>query len=214
VDEIRTDLELWLLKPRPTMGEIWSPTLRLEQLVVNPELRRWEAMQALSLVYRDVYFTQVVDRYQAKWRGYVELAGGARESFLAVGWPMVMDPVHRASPPVLIATAGSGTAGTFYASVAWVNAAGQVGAASEVSSMTLVDGYTMIIAGTNPPPNARGLMVYAGTTLNGLMQQNLSALPVTGSLGYIPGQVTAGPLAGFGQKPDFVRPVARTILRG
>jgi hypothetical protein len=214
VDEIRTDLELWLLKPRPTIGEIWSPALRVEQIVVNPELRRWETMHALTLVYRDVYFTQVVDRFQAKLQGYGELTGIARESFLAVGLPAVNDPIHRASPPVLIATTGTASGGTFYAGVAWVNAAGQVGEASEASSMTLADGNVMIVAAVNPPKNATGFMVYAGAAPNAMVLQTSVALPLTSSYEYLPSQVSAGPLPSRGQKPDFVRPVARTILRG
>jgi hypothetical protein len=215
LDEIRTDLELWLMKPRPTIGEIWSPALRVEQIVVNPALTRWETLHALTLVYRDVYFTQVVDRYQAKWQGYKELAGDARESFLAGGLPAVNDPIHRAAPPVLIATPSSGAAGgTFYASVAWVNAAGQAGAASEAASMTVGGGNVMIVAAVNPPSNAAGFLVYAGTALNAMVLQSSVGLPVTSTYAYLPGQITAGPLPGCGQNPDFVRPVARTILRG
>jgi hypothetical protein len=213
-EEIRADLELWLLKPRPTIGEIWSPALRVEQIVVNAELRRWQTMHTLALVYRDVYFTQVVDRYQAKWQGYVDLARGARESFLAGGLPAVNDPIHRAAPPVLIATTGAGSAGIFYASVAWANATGQLGAASEVSSMTLTDENAMGVAAVNPPANATGFVVYAGAALSAMVQQTPTPLQVNGSFDFVPGAITSGPLPGAGQKPDFVRPVARTILRG
>jgi hypothetical protein len=213
-DEIRTDLELWLLKPRPAIGEIWSPGLRMQQIVVNPALRRWETMHTLALVYRDVYFTQVVDRYQAKWKGYLQLASNARESFLAGGLPVVSDPVPRALAPVLLSTTGSQTGGTFYASVAWVNAAGQQGAASETSSMTLADGNVMIIAAVNGPSNATGFVVFAGDSLVGMVLQTPAPLPVMSTYVYVPGEFTDGQRPGCGQTPDFIRPVARTLLRG
>jgi hypothetical protein len=212
--EIRSDLELWLLKPRPTLGEIWSPALRVEQLVVTPTLARWETMRALELVYRDVYFTQVVDRYQAKWQGYMKLAGEARESFLAAGLAGVSDPLPRPLPPLLTSATGVQPGGLFYASVAWVNAAGQEGQASAASSITIADGNVMIVAATGPPSNAIGYRVYAGTLLNGMLQQNPVALPVGAAFAYLPGQVTSGTLPGAGQKPDFIHPVARTQLRG
>jgi hypothetical protein len=214
VDEIRTDLELWLMKPRPTIGEIWSPTLKIDQIVVTPELKRWETMYTLALVYRDVYFTQVVDRFQAKWQGYLELASVVRESFLAIGLPAVNDPIHRAATPVLVSIAGTGASGTFYASVAWVNAANQLGAASEISSMAVPDGNVMVVAAVNPPANATGFVVYAGAALNALVLQSSTALPVTSTYEYIPGQITSGPAPGHGQKPDLFRPVSRMIPRG
>src|ERR1700733_4325967 len=80
-EEIRTDLELWLIKPRPTLEVLWGPVLRVEQVVVTPPLKRWETMHALELVYRDAYFSDLVDRYQPKWQEYALLARGTREDF-------------------------------------------------------------------------------------------------------------------------------------
>ncbi len=106
-EEIETDLQLWLNKPRPTLELVWAPTLRIGQIVVTPPLRRWETMHALALVYRDAYFSQLVDRYQAKWQEYASLAGDARESFIASGLGLVSDPVTQAAPPILAATPGA-----------------------------------------------------------------------------------------------------------
>ena len=50
-------------------------------------------------------------------------------TFIASGIGLVSDPVQQAAPPVLATTPGPQGGGTFYASVAWVNAAGQEGAA-------------------------------------------------------------------------------------
>ncbi|HWE52420.1 MAG TPA: hypothetical protein VG273_21670 [Bryobacteraceae bacterium] len=214
LDEIKTDLQLWLLKLRPTLETLWIPALRVEQIVVTPALKRWETMHALALVYRDAYFSQLVDRYQAKWQEYAKLARDARESFIATGMSLVNDPVPQALPPALTSTPAPQSGGTFYASVAWVNAAGQEGAASAASSITIADGNVMVVSGVNPPPNATGFRVYAGPALAALYLQNQVLLPVGAVCLYIPGLITHGPLPGPGQKADFVRPMARTLLRG
>lgn len=218
-EEIKTDLDLWLLKPRLSIDTswvdvLWRPVLRIDQAVVTPSLKRWETMHTLELTYRDAYFSQFVDRYQGKWREYATLACDARESFVASGLALVNDPLHRAQPPVLASVAGPQQGGTFYASVSWANAANQEGAASEASSITIADGNLMTVTAVNAPNNAVGYWVYAATTLNAMFRQNDVLLPVNVGFTWIPGQVTQGPLPGNGQRPDFVRPLARTLPRG
>ncbi len=214
VDEIRTDLQLWLNRPKPTLELVWGPKLHIEQIVITPPLKRWEAMHALTLVYRDAYFSQLVDRYQAKWQEYAQLAGDARESFIASGLGLVCDPVVQASPPVLSATPGPQSGGTFYASVTWVNAANQEGAPSYASSITVFDGNLMTVGVTRAPKNAVGFNVYAGTSLAAMVLQNELLLPVTATYLYVPGETTQGRLPGTGQRPEFMRPMVRTLLRG
>jgi hypothetical protein len=213
-EEVKTDLDLWLLKPRPALPMPWVPTLRIEQIVVTAPLKRWETMHALALVYRDAYFSQLVDRYQAKLQEYLRLTRNSHEDLVASGLALATDPVPRASLAVLTSTPAPQSGGTFYASVAWVNGAGQEGAASAASSITIADGNLMVVGAVNAPVNVAGFQVYAGTALNGLYLQNSVLLPVGVTYMYIPGQVAQGPLPGFGQKPDFVRPLARTLLRG
>ncbi len=58
-EEIQSDLYLWLERPRPAMEVVWAPTPRVEQIIVNDPLRRWERMSALAHVYRDAYFSQL-----------------------------------------------------------------------------------------------------------------------------------------------------------
>jgi hypothetical protein len=214
VEEIRTDLHLWLNRPGPSLDPVWGRALRIEQIVVTPPLKRWEAMHALALVYRDAYFSQLVDRYQMKWREYARLARDARESFIAGGLGLVNDPVVQAAPPVLSTTAGPQHGGTFYASVAWVNPANQEGLPSYASSITVADGHLMKVGVTGAPKNAAGFNVYAGTSLTAMLLQNSVLLPVSATYLYVPGQVTQGRLPGSGQAPDFTRPLARTVLRG
>jgi hypothetical protein len=213
-EEIRTDLQLWLLKPRPALPMPWAPVLHIGQAVVTPSLKRWETMHTLALVYRDAYFSQLVDRYQAKWQEYSRLTRDAREDLVASGLGLVTDPVSRAALPVLTSTPGPQSGGTFYASVAWVNAAGQAGAASEAASITIGDGNLTVVTAVNPPASAAGYRVYAGTALNAMYLQNDAVLAVGTTFLYVPGELTQGSLPGFGQVPDYVRPLARTLLRG
>jgi hypothetical protein len=214
VEEIRTDLHLWLNRPRPTLEVLWGATLRIEQIVVTPPLKRWEAMHALALVYRDAYFSQLVDRYQAKWQEYGKLTRDASESFIASGLGLVRDPVIQAAPPLLSTTPGPQKGGEFYASVTWVNSTNQEGTPSFASSITVADGNLMTVGVTGAPANAVGFNVYAGTSLTAMLLQNNVPIPSGATFLYVPGQITQGPLPGTGQKPDFTRPLARTILRG
>jgi hypothetical protein len=212
-EEIGTDLHLWLIRPR-SMETLWGPTLKLDQVVVTRSLKRWETMHALALVYRDAYFSQLVDRYQAKWQEFAKLAAKARESLIASGLGMVNDPLKQPQAPVLGSVTGPQSGGAFYASVSWVNAEGQESAASVASSITVPDGNLMTVTAVNAPGNATGFRVYAGTALSAMYLQNDVLLTPGLTYNYVPGLVTQGTLPGGGQKPDFTRPLVRTLLRG
>jgi hypothetical protein len=212
--EILADLQLWLDRSQPAHESLWRQPLRTGQIVVTPPLKRWHTMHALALAYRDAYFSQLVDRYQAKWQEYARLAREARESLVATGFGFVNDPISQPSPPLLSTVPGPQGGGVFYASVAWVNGDSQEGAASDASSITVTDGNLMTVAVTGAPENAVGFRVYASASLDTMFLQNDVVLPVDAVYTYVPGQVTQGPLAGSGQKPDYVRPMPRMMLRG
>jgi hypothetical protein len=213
-EDIANDLRLWIDRPRPAMDVVWGQSLRLEQVVVTPTLQQWETMLALSLVYRDAYFSQLVDRYQAKWEEYSKLAHRAYESFVASGVGLVNEPVAKANPPLLASMAGPQKGGSFYAGVAWVNGRGQEGAASDASAILIADGQLMMVNAADPPAGAIGFTVYAGTRLDGMFRQTSSPLPPDGTFTFVPGAVTGGALPGSGQRPDYVRPLVRRMLRG
>lgn len=218
-EEIKSDLELWLIKPRMAIDMfltemLWRPVLRIEQIVVTAPLKRWETMHALELTYRDAYFSQLVDRYQAKWQEYATLTSGARETFIAGGLGLVTDPLHRPKPPLLAPAPGPQSGGMFYACVSWANTAGQESAASEASSITIADGNLMTVSAVNAPTNAVGFWVYAGSLLESMYRQNDVLLPIGATYTYVPGQNAEGRLPGNGQGPDFVRPMARILPRG
>jgi hypothetical protein len=210
--EIQNEVEIWLNRLTPRLPAIAT---RVEQIVVTSPLKRWMAMHALELVYRDSYFSQLVDRYKAKWEQYTVLSDSAREDVLSAGVGIVNDPMPIAEPPALGSTAGSQQGGTFYASVAWVNAAGQSGEASAASTITILDGNVMTVTAIDPPPNAVGFNVYAGSLLTPLFQQNDVALPPGAAFYFIPANAKAsGPMAGAGQAPDAIKHLPRAIWRG
>ncbi|HXE64161.1 MAG TPA: hypothetical protein VN519_11510 [Bryobacteraceae bacterium] len=214
MEEIRTDLTLWLSSRWEACELVWDPALRIEQVVVTPPLKRWETIHALALIYRDAYFSQLVDRYQAKWQEYAKLTREVRDSVIASGLGVVHDPLPKAPLPILSTKPGPQAGGTFYARITWVNAAGQEGTPSAASSLVVADGNLMTVGTGTAPNNATGFNVYAGTSLDATFLQNNFAVGVADSFLFVPGQVAHGTLPGNGQPPDYRRRLARTILRG
>ena len=216
--EVQSELHTWLLRSQPAVTPVptWIQPPRIDQVVVTPELARWERMQALAMVYRDAYFTQLVDRYQGKWEEYAKLTRDARDLFVANGIGLVADPMPKAALPVL-GTAGTSSAqagGMFYACVTWVNAAGQEGAASGAGSITVPAENLMTAMATGAPPNAIGFNAYVGTELAMMTLQNSAPLQAGDTFTFVPGTATSAQTAGTGQKPDYIKPLPRTILRG
>jgi len=213
-EEIAADLQLWLDRPRTSLDMVWSPVLHIGQVVVTPALKRWETMLALALFYRDAYFSQLADRYQAKWDEYSKLTRTAYEKYMVSGMGLVNNPVPQAPAPVLGSVAGPQQGGTFYACISWLNAAGGEGAVSATSSIVVADSSLMTVGAPAAPANVTGFNVYAGLSLNAMVLQNDVALPLGGSFTYVPGFVTQGKLPGSGQAPEFTRPLVRMLLRG
>jgi hypothetical protein len=185
------------------------------QVVATTDLARWEKMQALSMVYRDAAYTQLIDRYKAKWDMFIRLTAAARDQFTANGVGVVNDPVMKATLPVLGTISGeSQSGGTFYACVAWVNAGGQEGAPSEAGSIAVPTDNLMTVMAANVPSNATGFNVYAGSVLGMMTLQNLSPVAPGGSFTYVPGESPSSKTPGAGQAPDVFKAIPATTLRG
>jgi len=212
-EEILGELRYRLEQPRT--WELMPYTgLRAEQVVAGDQLRRWEAMLSLAKVYEDAYYSQLVDRYQAKAQQFAVYARVAFENFLAAGVGLVADPIRQAAAPTLGAVPGPQKGGTFYASVAWVSGRGQEGAASAAASVTVADGYLMSVSASGAPSNATGFNVYAGSVLEAMTLQNTVPVGLTASFTYVPNWSTSGRAPGAGQAPEFTRVIPRTIPRG
>jgi len=83
-ETLAADLQIWLDR----IGGI-----TMEQVVVNDALRTWESTQALAMVYREAYFSDLAERYHVRWDEYSRLTRQAYERFVAGGLPTVSDPV-------------------------------------------------------------------------------------------------------------------------
>ncbi len=216
MDELQSEVENWLQRPRPAFGPPWTTAPGIAQVVVTRELARWAKMQSLSMVYRDAYFSQLIDRYQGKWDEYAKLTRFARDQFIASGVALVFDPMPKAALPVLgtVSVLSNPPAGTFYVSVTWVNQAGQEGASSDAASITVPAGNAVTVMVTGAPPRAVGFNVYIGTAPAGTAMANQNLLPPESSFTYIPGGVISGKPAGTGQSPDYTKALPRTLQRG
>lgn len=216
MSEVQSELETLLLRLQVSTlaGLIQPPSIG--QVVVTADLARWEKMQALAMVYRDAAYTQLIDRYQAKWNMFVELTQAARGQFIANGVGFVEDPMPIAAIPVLgtQSVPGPQNGGTFYACITWVNAAGQEGSPSAAASIAVPSNNVLTVMAMNPPETAVGFNVYVGTALAMMTLQNSTPLPAGDSFAYIPGTSTSNQTPGTGQSPDFVKVLPAATLRG
>jgi hypothetical protein len=216
MSEVQSELETVLLRLQSAAGFGLVQPPGIGQVVVTPDLARWEKMQALVMVYRDASYTQLIDRYKAKWDMFLKLTQAARDQFIANGVGLVNVPVPEAALPVLgtISVVSTQAGGTFYACVTWVNATGQEGSPSDAGSIVVPANNLMTVMATSAPANAVGFNVYVGTVLAMMTLQNSVVLPVGGSFTYVPGSSTSSQLPGTGQVPDYVKALPATIMRG
>jgi hypothetical protein len=217
MSEVQSELETLLLRLQSAVsvvGLIQPPGIG--QVVVTPDLARWEKMQALMMVYRDAAYTQLIDRYKSKWDMFTALNQAARNQFIANGIGLVTSPMPQAAIPIVGTESVSSTqaGGTFYACVTWVNAAGQEGSPSAAASIVVPANNVMTVMVTGAPANAAGFNVYVGTVLAMMTLQTSVVLPVGGTFTYIPGISTSSQLPGTGQVPDYVKALPATIMRG
>jgi hypothetical protein len=186
----------------------------LESVVVTAPLRLWHIYHTLELVYRDAYYNQLNDRYQAKWKEHVDLAKWAAAKVMETGVGMAADPVPVAPAPQVQVVNGSLAAGTYFVTVAWVNSRGEEGASPAAVAVAVDTGMTLQASVGAAPGNARGWNVYAGASADELVLQNGSLLDPH-DVWLQPAQVStngAGPSGG--QRPTYLRALPRVIQRG
>jgi hypothetical protein len=169
------------------------------------------------MVYSDAYNSQLNDRYMGKRDQFHETAKQAYEKLREMGLGIATAPVPMAAPPsVVAAQSGAGgnlPDGTYFAAMAWVNAVGEEGAASEATEVTIASGTFLVQAGTAPSA-ATGWNVYAGMDPDNLSLQ--TAVPVEVGVSWVqPGMLsTTGRAPGTGQAWNYLRPIPRVIQRG
>jgi hypothetical protein len=201
--------------PLGTTNNSPNSGLTLSNIVVTPALKLWLVYHTLELVYRDAYFSQLNDRYQAKWNEYQNLSTTASGLLFQIGVGTVLDPMPQADQPALSLVAGTLTPAKYFVEVSWVNGSGAEGSPSKTTALDVPSGDTLQVQAVNGPANAASWNVYAGVTPDGLCLQN--SIPLAPGASWIApssGLVTTGAQPGAGQQPVYVNPTPRILLRG
>src|SRR5258708_34839225 len=78
----------------------------VSDVVVTPQMKRWQVVHTLEIVYRDAFNNQLNDRYKAKVVEYHELSRQARDNTIKFGIGLVLAPIPKAQTPSLGTVAG------------------------------------------------------------------------------------------------------------
>jgi hypothetical protein len=214
-DEIGIQLYAMLSRPEG-LGQdfVLQPRVGLDKVVITPPLKLWHTYRALEMVYADAYNSQLNDRYCGRRDQFRDLARWACEKLRQIGLGMTACPVGQAATPAVTATAGGPLPdGTYYVTIAWVNAQGEEGAAAHPVDVN-VAGNTLTVAAGGAPEGASGWNVYLGTDPGALIRQNSNFLTAGEAwLQYVP-PAFSGPKPGTGQRPAYVHPIPRVLQRG
>ena len=215
MEEISESLMAYLVQLGPKDPQYISRrSLGVSTVVVTPPLRRWHALLSIALIYRDAYHNQLNERYHAKWAYFFAAASDARRTLMQTGLGLVYQAIPKSALPTVGTSAGSWPAGTYEIQVTWVNASGQTGSPSDITTAELATiGAPAVSVGT-PPVGAVGWNVYAGQLGGMLAQQNAQVLdPTAVWVGTSTGPV-AGVAPGSGQQPDRFITDTQVLLRG
>src|SRR5579872_5026376 len=140
--------------PLSTTGLSPTPALTLNNIVVTPPMVSWLVYHTLELVYRDAYFSQLNDRYQAKWTQYIALSASAEALLFQIGIGTTASPVPQAKNPALSLASGALTPGKYFVEVTWLNVNGEEGSPSETTALVVTSGDTLEVQPVDQPANA------------------------------------------------------------
>ncbi len=190
-----------------------TPPFTLGNVAVTPPLRLWHTARTLDLFYGDAFFDQLNDRYRAKQAQFQALARWAYQKLLQIGLGVVTVPVPRAPMPALDPVPGALPDGTYYVTAAWVGANGEVGAAAGPGAIATTTSTFTVTPGPAPSV-AAGWNVYVGVSVDTLVQQNSTPLPVNTIWTQPLGLVSSGTAPGTGQQPNYYVPFTSNLQRG
>ncbi|MGA2134612.1 MAG: hypothetical protein ABSH50_20185 [Bryobacteraceae bacterium] len=195
--------------------QFWlQPVPQLNNIVVTPPLKLWHVFHTLKLVYQDVYFNQLNDRYKAKRDQFEQLAGGAMQKLMQTGLGIAADPIPQAAPPQLSLIPGGQPGLTYYVAASWLNAEGQEGLPSTATCLAAPAGNALVAQPVAPPANATLWNVYVGLTTTSLVLQNTAGLALDQVWVQAAPVAASGQAPGSGQTPDYLRALPRLIQRG
>jgi hypothetical protein len=205
-----------LLSPAQGVDQaFWlEPKAKLGMVVATPALKLWHTYRALEMFYADAYNSQMNDRYAGRRDQFQRLAQWAHEKLVQIGLGMVTAPVPQAAPPTVTGTTGGPLAdGTYYATMAWVNRAGEEGAAAHPVDITTA-GNTILVTPSEAPAEAASWNVFVGSDPGALVQQNGSPIDPGETWVQFAPPAVAGRKPGQGQAPNYRHAIPRMLQRG
>jgi len=186
----------------------------VSDVVVTPQLKRWQAAHTLEIVYRDAFNNQLNDRYKPKWDEYRALSRDAREQTERFGIGLVLNPVPKPATPILSVVPGTTAATTYYVQVSWVSATAQEGSPSDETAFETAAGSQLVTQAVQPPAIATGWNVYIGLTDSTVTLQNSTPIPVGQTFTLPSSGLVNGQPPGNGQMPDVYVTGGRMLRRG
>jgi hypothetical protein len=212
--DVEMTVESMLLLAQPSIGGRLQRCPTLRHIAVTPQLKLWHSYAALRLIYQDLYFSRLNDRYQAKAKIYGAEEARMLDELRATGLGVVFDPLPQALAPNIGAAQTGDAGGIIYVAVAFVNPRGEEGAMSAPVEADIADGTAAAITMSALADNAVGWNLYAGMSPDSLTKQNPQTLDPTASVTLAAGGVSSGPKSGNGQNANLLLPIPRRILRG
>jgi hypothetical protein len=181
------------------------------RVVATAGVKRWHAIETLAMVYSDAYFSQLNDRYQAKWEHFRREGDRAKDLLFSTGIGAVAAGVRRAGQAVVTGSGLPGVEETYFISVAWRNAAGVEGA----------PGIPVIFTSTEmprvgaPDEGEPGwtFHVYVGAS-DATMTRQTETPVAAGAEWMMTLGIVAGEPMGDGQRPEFYLRRERIWQRG
>ncbi|MFN3324141.1 MAG: hypothetical protein ACK5AZ_11645 [Bryobacteraceae bacterium] len=185
-----------------------------KQVVVNDAIRRWHRLRTLSLVYMDVYLSQLNDRYLGKWREYRRRDEESSRLAFQLGIGIVVRPIPRGSQPKLSLAPGGFPPAVYYAQATWVDGRAVEGAPSALTALIASEAHQLTASMAMPPDGVAGWNIYVGSTPSITKRQNSTPIGA-GAVWQMPASgLAAGAHPPEGQQPDYVLHRINRLRRG
>ncbi len=186
----------------------------VSDVVVTRQMKRWHALHALAVVYRDGFHNQLNDRYKEKYFEYRDLAQRAKEQAARWGVGLVTTPVPKAGTPLMGSAAGALPEATYWAQISWVSSDGAEGMAGETLTFATPAGSLLTVQSGEAPEVAISFNVYVGSSPDTMMLQNGLPVAIGGTFTLSSSGVAAGREPGEGQAPDLYLAAGNVLRRG
>jgi len=183
-------------------------------VVVNTAMRRWHALQTLTLVYTDLYGSQRNNRYQVKANQFERMTRDAKELVLLTGLGLVWKPIPKAPKPNVMPEGTGSLTGTFLLQTQYCGTQVESGAPSEEVPVVVAGAAALRISLNHSQSHpAAGYHVYLRTPDRNWGRQTSS--PVASNEAWLfGGQLVQGQEAGEGQAPDYQIRLQRILPKG